>query len=70
MKKSLIQYISTIFLFFLPLLALAHGGEEDGGTETAIQTVADPEQLMYVAIAVGILFLALVIWFFYSRRAR
>lgn len=70
MKKTLTQLIPAILFSALPLLALAHGGEEEGGAETAIQAVPDPEQRMYVTVGIGIVLLVLAVWFFYSRRAK
>lgn len=73
MKKTLQQLMLIGLYLTLPLFAFAHGGEEDGDAETAIQTVqavADPGQRMYVAVGVGVFLFALALWFFYSKRSK
>jgi len=61
MKKALCY----LYLFMPTTIALAHG---DGDSHIDTVDVADPSKRIYVMIGVGILFVAIVAWFIWSKR--
>lgn len=63
MKKA----IPYLYLFMPTAIALASGNEADGHSHE-VADVADPSKRIYVMVGVGVVFVAMVAWFIWSKR--
>jgi LPXTG-motif cell wall-anchored protein len=67
MIRTFTGYLFLSGMLLSPYLALAHGGVDDGHTDEAA-TVGNPENRMIVLAIVGIVFLALFGFMFWSKQ--
>lgn len=65
MKHTLPYVYLAGALLVPPMMALAHGGIDDGHVET--EPVADPASRKYVMIAVAAVFVLMIGWFVWSK---